>query len=216
MPPPVDRLIPRFAAEPPQEDLPYGRWEARLRDEFLAACQEIDPGDDELGDLGEVEFFPDRTWHGRTYIPATLLTSGGFEIFGYVRFIPGQQSEGPQDLQASVDYTDETADRNPEWTLDLCDEVIGRWRGNEGETAAMTLVWGRSLVAGGAFATGELDEVIVDQCPLNRSRFTLIAPDDYFENLLSIAVYGKHGVELARESLYGDEDEDGGGEGDEE
>ena len=36
--PPEERVVPRFAAEPPQEELPYGRWEERLSQEFLAAA----------------------------------------------------------------------------------------------------------------------------------------------------------------------------------
>ena len=40
--PPEQRFVPRFAAEPPQEALPYGRWEERLREEFLAAALELD------------------------------------------------------------------------------------------------------------------------------------------------------------------------------
>ena len=40
--PPEERFVPRFAAEPPQEQLPYGRWEQRLRQEFLAASLELD------------------------------------------------------------------------------------------------------------------------------------------------------------------------------
>jgi hypothetical protein len=40
--PPEDRFVCRFAAEPPQELLPYGRWAERLREEFLAACLRID------------------------------------------------------------------------------------------------------------------------------------------------------------------------------
>jgi hypothetical protein len=205
---PVEVPLPQFAAEPPQDQLPYGRWATRLRDEFLAACQQIDPGEDELGELGEPAFYPDRTWHGRTYVPVTLPTSGGFEIFGYVRFVPADDEREPTEFHAVADYTDETAARNPDWTLDLCDEVIGRWRGEGGQAAAMTLVWGKALVTGGAVATAELMETIVDQCALSSNRFTLIAPDDYREELLSIALYGSHGVELARESLYDGEDDE--------
>ena len=39
---PEERFVPRFAAEPPQEDLPYGRWEERLREEFLAGFGELE------------------------------------------------------------------------------------------------------------------------------------------------------------------------------
>ena len=45
--PPEDRFVPRFAAEPPQELLPYGRWAERLQGEFLSACLALE------GDLGE-------------------------------------------------------------------------------------------------------------------------------------------------------------------
>src|SRR3954451_20981190 len=69
--PPEDRFVSRFAAEPPQELLPYGRWAERLREEFLAACLRVDTEGVELGDPGEVAFYPDRTWTGRTYVPAT-------------------------------------------------------------------------------------------------------------------------------------------------
>ena len=47
------------------------------------------PSDEELGEPGEIGFYPDRTWHGRTYVPATARTSNGFELFGYVSFRPG-------------------------------------------------------------------------------------------------------------------------------
>ena len=70
--PPEIRVVPRFAAEPSQEMLPYGRWAERLQEELLAACLRIDPGEDgELGELGDITWYPDRTWHGRTYVPAT-------------------------------------------------------------------------------------------------------------------------------------------------
>ena len=32
--PPVERFVCRFAAEPPQEPLPYGRWAERLAEHF--------------------------------------------------------------------------------------------------------------------------------------------------------------------------------------
>ena len=38
---PIDRPVPRFAAEPPQDELPDGPWEGRLREVFLAACDRI-------------------------------------------------------------------------------------------------------------------------------------------------------------------------------
>ena len=76
----------------------------------------------------------------------------------------------------------------------------------------MTLVWGHPLVSGGRIATAELADLAVDQCELIDERFTLIAPDDYRQDLLEIKLFGAKGQELARESLYAGEehqDEDG-------
>ncbi len=70
--PPEERFVPRFAAEPPQEELPYGRWEERLREEFLAAALALDGrAAEDLGEPGAIVWYPDRSWHGRTYVPAT-------------------------------------------------------------------------------------------------------------------------------------------------
>ena len=91
--------------------------------------------------------------------------------------------------------------------MDLCEEVIGSWRGQCGAVAAMTLVWGRPLVSGGRIATAELADLAVDQCELIEERFTLIAPDDYRHDLLEIKLFDVKGRELARESLYAGEDE---------
>jgi hypothetical protein len=207
----VELYVPRFAAEPPQEGLPYGRWAERLGQELLGACLALADTQDDLGEPQEILWYPDRSWHGHTYVPATASTSGGYELFGYVRFVsPGEDGAEPGELTAHVDFTDQTAAENPSWTLDLCDEVIGRWRGEDHEVAAMTLVWGRPLVSGGAAVTAELSELVVDRCQLIENRFTLLAPDDYREHLLEIKLWSPRGKELARESLYeGDEDEQG-------
>ncbi len=205
--PPEERVLPRFAAEPPQELLPYGRWADRLSTEFLGACLALD-GEGDLGEPGEIVWYPDRTWHGRTYVPASTITSRGYELFGYVRFVPAGEDEDPTDFHAHADFTDETAERNPDWTLDLCEETIGSWRGHSGALAAMTLVWGRPMIGGGRVATAELADLAVDQCELIEERFTLIAPDDYRGDLLEIKLFGGRGQELARESLYAGEDEE--------
>ncbi len=206
--PPEERFLPRFAAEPPQEELPYGRWEERLRQEFLAAALALDAEDTDLGDPGTITWYPDRTWHGHTYVPGTAQTSSGYELFGYVRFLPGIDDGQPSEFSAHVDFTDETAERNPDWKLDLCDEIIGVWRGSMGAVAAMTLVWGRPLISGGRIVTGELADLAVDQCELSNERFTLIAPDDYRHDLLEIKLFDLKGRELARESLYAGDDDD--------
>jgi hypothetical protein len=206
--PPVERFLPRFAAEPPQEELPYGRWEERLRQEFLSAALRLDGEEEDLGEPGTIAWYPDRTWHGRTYVPATTITANGYELFGHVRYVPPPEDGNPSDFSAHVDFTEETAERNPDWKLDLCDEVIGTWRGQVGAVAAMTLVWGRPLISGGAIVTAELADLAVDQCELIEERFTLIAPDDYRRDLLEIKLFTAKGQELARESLYDAEEEE--------
>jgi len=211
--PPEQRFLPRFAAEPPQEALPYGRWAERLGEELLAAWRGLDDAPEDLGEPGEILWYPDRSWHGRTYVPATSLTSGGYELYGYVRFLaPGEEGGEPAELTAEADFTADTAEANPEWKLDLCEEALGRWRGHHGGVAAMTLVWGRPLMPGGAIVTGELGGLTVDQCELIENRFTLLAPDDYGGDLLEIALWTRRGKELARESLYEGDDAEAAGE----
>lgn len=206
--PPEERFLPRFAAEPPQEVLPYGRWAERLSSEFLAGCLALERDSEDLGKPGEIVWYPDRTWQGFTYIPASAITSNGYELFGYVRFAPAAHGGDPSDFHAHADFTDETAERNPGWKLDLCEETIGSWRGHAGAVAVMTLVWGRPLIAGGRIVTAELADLAVDQCELIEERFTLVAPDDYRGDLLEIKLFSAKGQELARESLYAQEDEE--------
>jgi len=208
--PPEDRFVCRFAAEPPQELLPYGRWADRLSEEFLAACLAVDTEGVELGDPGEVQFYPDRTWDGRTFVPATVDTAGGYQLFGYVSFVPAADEGDPSDFEATADFTDETAARNPDWKLDLCDEVVGVWRGEENREAAMTLVWGAPVGSTrGAIVTAELADLAVDQCVLMEDRFTLLAPDDYRNDTLEVKLWSRRGEEVAAESLYEEDGEDG-------
>ena len=205
--PPTDRFVISFAAEPPQEALPYGRWADTLRSYFLAACADIDTEGEQLGDVGEIAWFPDRTYGGRTYVPAVARTTAAFELFGFVSFSEG--SGGPAEFEARAEFTAELAESHPDWKLDLNDDVIGNWRGEEGKLAEMTLVWGVPLIPGGTVVTAELANLAVDQCDLIEERFTLIAPDNYRSDYLEVKLWGKRGDELARESLYEDDDEDG-------
>ena len=202
--PPTDRFVISFAAEPPQEPLPYGRWADTLKGHFVRAVVAIDTEGTKLGEPGEISWFPDRTYAGRTYIPAVTRTSEGYELFGYVSFTEGDG--GPSDFTASADFTAEVAESNPEWKLDLNDEVIGSWRGELGNTADMTLIWGVPMIPGGVTVTAELANLAVDQCEISDERFTLIAPDNYRADYLEIKLWSKSGDELARESPYEDDD----------
>ncbi len=202
--PPTDRFVISFAAEPPQEPLPYGRWADTLKGHFLRAVIAVETEGTTLGEPGEIAWFPDRSYAGRTYVPAVARTSEGYELFGYVSFT--EDEAGPGNFASSADFTSETAESNPEWKLDLNDEVIGRWRGELGNTADITLIWGVPLIPGGATVTAELANLAVDQCEVSDQRFTLIAPDNYRSDYLEIKLWSKSGDELARESPY-EEDE---------
>ncbi|MEI7691126.1 MAG: hypothetical protein WCJ50_01230 [Actinomycetes bacterium] len=202
---PEPRLVPRFAAEPPHEHLPSGRWALKLQQVFIEACASIEPEDvEELGQIGEIAWFPDRTWHGRSYIPAVATTSNGLEVFGYIAHL--RNEAGDEDLKAVADVTAQTAADNPDWKIDLCEEVVGSWRGETDSVAAMTLVWGRPIGAEAKIATAELAGLCVDQCEMVDDRFTLLAPDDFRGDMLEIACYDGGGKEVARESLYEDDE----------
>jgi hypothetical protein len=205
--PPTDRFVISFAAEPPQETLPYGRWASTLSEHFLEACREIDTEGEEIGEIdGGISWFPDRTYASRTYVPAIARTEEGYELFGFVSFREG--SGGPSEFESHADFTSELAEANPDWKLDLNDEVIGAWRGEQGNAAEMTLVWGVPLIPGGGLVTAELANLAVDQCELVDDRFTLIAPDNYRQDFLEIKLWSGGGDQLAAESLYVEDDEE--------
>jgi hypothetical protein len=194
--PPVERQVPLFAAEPPQEPLPYGRWGEALGERFTTAADT---------DIGPITWFPDRTFSGRTYVPATAPAGGGGEVFGYVSYTREHEGAEATGFDTVADYTDETAEQNPDWTLDLSDHEIGHWRGPQGRRGLITLVWGVALVPNGAVATTELGPTTTDQCELVQDRFTLVSLDDYTGDYIEVRLYGARGAELARESLYEDE-----------
>jgi hypothetical protein len=184
-----------FAAEASQEPLPYGRWAEALGEQFAAVAETS---------IGDISWFPDRTWAGRTYVPATAPAEGG-EVFGYVSYTREHEGAQATTFQAAADFTEETVDENPDWTLDLSDSEIGVWRGTEGRRGVITLVWGVALVANGVAATTELGPTTTDQCTLVEDRFTLVSLDAYTGDYVEVALFGARGAELARESLYEDE-----------
>src|SRR5207302_7113343 len=204
--PPDDRPIPRFIAEPPQEALPYGRWADALAERFLAECRRID-SDEDLGEPGDVIWFPDRSYGGRTYVPATAPTSTGFEVFGYVSFTREHEGAEAADFFSVADFTDETADANPDWRLDLSDQEIASWRGPQGRRGEIALVWGVALEHKGLVVTAELGPTTTDQCALIEDRFTLVSLDSYTGDYLEVVLWGSDGREIASESLYAEEDD---------
>jgi hypothetical protein len=207
--PPISRPLPRFVAEPPHDREPHGRWRAALEELFKSACKQIE-SEESLGTAGPIEWFPDRTYGVRTFVPARAPTEAGPELFGYVSYTRADASAEPADFVAQADYTAEIAADNPEWKLDLNDEVISRWRGPGGTQGDLTLVWGTPLVAGAVAVTAEVEGETLDQCALDdRGRFTLVAIDavtGFGDDLyLEITAWNRSGEALASETLYEDE-----------
>ena len=205
---PNPRPIPRFIADTTQEGIPHGRFAERLREAFSGACDGIDDLPEGAALPAEVDWFPERTWGGRVWVPCSAHTEsaeGKLELFGLVSYVLPAGGE-PTDFQAKADFTDVLAEDNRDWRIDLNDDVIGRWRGENGRAGAVTLVWGRPLVRGAVAATAELDAETVDQEEITQERFTLLALDALEgygdEAFLEIKLWSARALELASESLY--------------
>jgi hypothetical protein len=228
--PPTRRPFPRFIADASQESSPYGRWGERLLGEFASACETHAAEAGSALDRESVRWFPDRAWGGRVYVPATGRAAGAVadedgeevvaEFYGWVSFVPGDDGSEPSDFRSKADFTDVTAEDNPEWRIDLNDDVIGAWRTDGGRGGDVTLIWGLPLVRGAVAATAELDGEPLDQAPVADGRFSLIAVDavhGFGDDLyLSVKLWDRRVRELASESLYADADEDEDAEQDEE
>lgn len=205
---PTERPIPRFLADSTQEGIPHGRFAERLREEFAQAVAGIEglPAGAEVPE--EVDWFPERAWGGRVWVPCSAKTEseeGRLELFGHVSYVQPPEGE-PQDFAAEADFTDILAEDNPDWRIDLNDDVIGRWRGENGRAGSVTLVWGRPLVRGAVAATAVLETETVDQELVSQDRFTLIALDALEgygdEVFMEVKLWSRRADELASETLY--------------
>jgi hypothetical protein len=206
--PPDPRPIPRFIADNSQEGIPHGRFAERLAEQFRAACAKIEDLPEDAGEAEEIEWFPERAWGGRIWIPATAraeTAEGPIELYGHVSYVQPAEGE-PGEFRAAADFTDVLAEENPDWRIDLNDDVIGRWRGEAGMAGDVTLVWGRPLVPGAVASTAQLELDTVDQEPVSNGRFTLIALDaleGYGDDIfLEVKLWNRRAQELASESLY--------------
>jgi hypothetical protein len=206
--PPDPRPIPRFIADTSQEGIPHGRFATRLREELVLAADAIEDLPTGAVVAEEVDWFPERAWGGRVWVPASVRSEseeGRIEIFGHVSYVQPPGGE-PTDFAAKADFTDVLAEDNPDWKIDLNDDVVGRWRGENGRAGAVTLVWGRPLVRGAVAATAELYGTTVDQEPISQERFTLIALDAleaYGDDIfMEVRLWTSRGLALAAESLY--------------
>ena len=205
---PNPRPIPRFIADSTQEGIAHGRFAETLATPFREAVAAIEDLPEGVEPPESIDWFPERNWGGRTWVPCSALVEGPedeLEVFGHVSYVREGDAD-PTDFRASADFTDVLAVENPDWRIDLNDDVIGRWRGENGRAGKVTLVWGRPLVRGAVAATAELDGETVDQEAISDDRFTLIAldaleayGDDVF---LNVKLWNRKALELASESLY--------------
>jgi hypothetical protein len=206
--PPNPRPIPRFIADSTQEGIPHGRFAERLAGAFREACDEHKELPEGVSADGEIEWFPERAWGGRVWVPCSTRAEGAegeIELFGHVSYVQPEEGD-PTGFQAKADFTGVLAEDNADWKIDLNDDVIGRWRGENGRAGAVTLVWGRPLVQGAVAASAELDYETVDQEAISNNRFTLIALDALEgygdEILMQVKLWNRRAGELASESLY--------------
>jgi hypothetical protein len=210
---PVPRPIPRFIANSSQEGIPHGRFAEQLAEAFAGACKEIDDLPEGVDVPEQIDWFPERAWGGRVWVPASARANGPdgtLELYGHVSYV--QPDEGdPTDFKASADFTDVLAEDNSDWKIDLNDEVIGLWQGESSMTGDVTLIWGRPLVRGAVAATAELEGECVDQEPISNERFTLIALDalaGYGDDVfLEVKLWSRRAQELAADSLYDEAEE---------
>jgi hypothetical protein len=226
--PPTNRPFPRFIADASEETAPYGRWEERLRDSFATTCLSLAGEAGAPLDPETIRWFPDRAWGGRVYVPATGRATEATtsedgesvlaEYFGWVSFERSDDEE-PSGLEAKADFTDVTAEENPDWKIDLNDDVIGSWRTDGDRTGDVTLIWGLPLVRGAVAATAELEGELLDQAPVKEGRFTLVAVDaisGFGDDLfVTVRLWDRRVNQVAAETLYA-EPEDGDGEEEEE
>jgi hypothetical protein len=230
MSPPIARPLPCFIGDSPQEGKPYGRWAERLTQEFAKACEQHTAEAGASLNPETIRWFPERGWGGRVFVPvtgrATEPSGGGepeerqqasgeapgevlVEYFGHVSFVRPEDGE-PGELRASADFTDVTAEDNPQWKIDLSDDVIGAWRAEGDRGGEITLVWGLPLVRGAIAATAELDGEVLDQAPVQDGRFTLLAVDavrGFGDDLyMEVRLWDRTLRQIAAESLYDEAD----------
>ena len=220
--PPTRKPFPRFIADAAQETAPYGRWEERLTSEFVSACEPLVAEAGSAVDPETIRWFPDRLWSGRVYVPVSARAADATtdedgeavlaEFYGWVSYVPCEDDGEPAAMRAKADFTDVTAEDNPDWKIDINDDVVGAWRTDGSRGGDVTLIWGLPLVRGAVAATAELDGETIDQAPVHEGRFTLVAVDavhGFGDDLfLEVKLWNRSVRELASESLYAEADEE--------
>ena len=199
---------PASSPTAPRRGSPTGASPSASARPFREACDEIADLPDGIEAAAELDWFPERAWGGRVWVPCSTRAEGpeGRSSCSATSPTPSREEGDPADFRAKADFTDVLAEDNADWRIDLNDDVIGRWRGENGRAGDVTLVWGRPLLQGAVAATAELDNDTVDQESVSNGRFTLIALDaleGYGDDIfMQVKLWSKRAKELASESLY--------------
>src|SRR5258708_13700882 len=115
--PPNPRPIPRAVADSAEEGIPHGRFAERLVAEFGKACDGIDDLPDGIEIPAKVEWFPERAWGGRVWVPATARAAGPdgtLELFGHVSYELPKEAD-PGNFNATADFTEVLAGQTQGW-----------------------------------------------------------------------------------------------------
>ena len=96
--PPDPRPIPRFIADSTQEGIPHGRFAERLGEAVPGGLRRIEDLPDGVEAAEELDWFPERAWGGRIWVPCTARAEGPegtIELFGHVSYAqPGGGEPG--------------------------------------------------------------------------------------------------------------------------
>ena len=182
--------ICRFAAEPPQGGLPP---EETLQAEFLAACLRVETEDGRSrprrGGRDPLVPRPHVVGpHLRARDRAHRHRAGALRL----RVLLAARRRRRRELYAWADYTADVAEDHPEWRMDISQEVVGGWRGERGEVAAMTLIWGVPFERRGRIVDRRARaRTTVDEAEIIGERFTLLAPDAYDDEYLDVVLQGR-------------------------
>ena len=127
--PPNPRPIPRFIADSTQEGIPHGRFAARLATEFREACEAIEDLPEGVEVPGGGRVVPRARLGGRVWVrPARAETRGPRARWSCSATSPtrGRRAASRPTSAPSADFTDVLAEDNPDWRIDLNDDVIGQ------------------------------------------------------------------------------------------
>ena len=86
----------------------------------------------ELGEAGEIHWFPDRTWSGPHLRPRDRAHRHRPRALR-LRVLRARRRRR-RELYAWADYTPDIAEDHPEWRMDISQEVVGGWRGERGRS----------------------------------------------------------------------------------